>query len=504
MSRTVNSFKNIKYTLIGKISNLVISFIARTFFINYLSAEYLGINGLFTNILSILSIAELGIGSAIVYSIYEPLVKKQEERLLALMNLYKKSYTLIGMFIIVVGFSLTPFLHFFIKEMPDIQNIQIIYLIFVLNSGLSYFFSYKRALIIADQKKYIDSIYHFGTLFVLNIVQIFVLVLTQNYFVFLVLRIVATVIENLMITLKINKMYPILSIKNKVKLNPEDKKSIIKNIKAMFLHKIGYILVLGTDNLLLAKFVGIISVGIYSNYLLIISALQTVFGIIFQSITASVGNLGATENKERVKEVFNLIDFVGYWLYGFASISLLILLNPFISLWIGSEYTFELPIVLLIVLNFYIQGQRRSVLTFRDALGLFWYDRYKPMLETVINLVFSIYLAIEFGVLGVILGTIISTLSTSTWIEPYVLYKYGFKISMKEYLIKYSKRILLITVIGLITLIICNLLVLDSIGSFIFKMAICTLVPNLLLTLVHYKSCEFKSWIQIFKRHYSW
>ena len=499
MTRISNSVRNIKVSLIGQISNLIISFIARTIFVYFLSAEYLGLNGLFTNILSILSLAELGIGSAIVYSLYEPLAKKEEYRISALMQIYKKAYISIGIWMGLAGFILTPFLGFFIKEIPEIENINLIYLLFVGNSALTYFFSYKRALIIADQKKYIDSLYYHTSFFVLNIIQIIILVLTQNYIYFLTIKIIITFIENYLISKKADRLYPFLKQPVSFKLSIEEKNTIVRNIKAMFIHRIGNVIVMGTDNLLLSKFVGLVAVGKYSNYLLIINSLNTFFDIIFKSLTASIGNLGATENKERVQQIFKSINFLNFWMYSFASIALINLINPFIIIWVGNEYVFSYDVVFLIVLNFYIQGLRASVLTFRNALGLFWYDRYKPIFESIINLVASVYLATQYGVSGVLLGTVISTVSTSFWVEPLVLYKYGFYISSIEYFITYAYRMLTTLLIGVITWYVCNLLSGNSFLDFAYKLVVCLLLPNLLLIIIYHRTPNFKYLLRVVK-----
>ena len=500
MSRTKKSIKNIKYTLIGQVLSLIVNFISRAIFVRYLSAEYLGLNGLFSNVLSILTLAELGIGSAIVFSLYEPLAKGEKNKVKSLMQIYKKAYITIGIFTLISGLVIMPFLNYFIKEMPNIPNLNLIFILFVVNTSISYFFSYKRSIIIADQKRHIDSLYHFSSIVLLNILQITVLVITRNYIFFLSLKIIFTFIENVLLSLKANKMYPYLNENTYEKLNKVEQKNIFNNIKAMFLHRFGAVIVMGTDNLLLSKFVGIVSVGLYSNYILILSGLKMLINIIFQSITASVGNLGALENKDRINDVFNSIDFITYWIYSFASIALMNLFNPFISIWLGEDYLFEISIVLVIVINFYIQGQRKSVLTFRDALGLFWHDRYKPALESILNLLVSIYLTIKLGVSGVIIGTIVSTLITSTWIEPLVLYKFGLHKNVRIYYYRYLKRFVLTIINGSLTWLACTLITSQTFVGFISKLMLCVIIPNLFLLLIYHNSSEFRQLIKLIKK----
>lgn len=489
MSRTANSIKNIKYSIIGQVVGLLASFITRMVFVRMLSAEYLGINGLFTNILSILAFAELGIGPAIVYSMYKPLAEKDTKMLKGLMSLYKRAYITIGIFILVLGSALTPFIDFFITEVPDVNNLQLIYLLFVVHTSASYFFSYKRSFLIADQQKYIDAFYHSAYLIIRNVLQILVLLVLQNYILFLSVQIIVTFIENLRISNKVDKMYPYIKNNKGGHIDKSVVSEIIKNIKAMAYHKVGSVVISGTDSLVIARFVGIVEVGLYSNYLLITEALKQVFKLIFQSIIASVGNLGATEDTKKSELIFRRIDFLGMYIFGFSFIALLSLLNPFIELWVGEGYLFPINTVVLIVINFYLYGRRRSVLTFRDALGLFWYDRHKPIVESIINLSASIILVNIIGFNGVILGTIISTLTTSFWVEPFVLYKYGFNLSMRGYFKRYLIWTIVIMMIGSFNFWLVNLFD-NSILLFVGKVIITAIVPNILMALIYWKTNE--------------
>lgn len=499
MSRTSNSIRNTKYAIIGQMVGMIVTFLNRMVFVRILNAEYLGLNGLFTNILSILSFAELGIGAAIVFSLYKPLAEKNQPKIKALMQIYKKAYIFIGILIAILGLSFLPFLGIVIKDTPNIPNIQVIYLMFVFNSVISYFYSYKRSMLIADQKGYIDSFYRYSFNIGMNILQIIFLLLTHNYIFYLAIKIVSTIIENIAITRHVNKLYPYLNEKSIEKLNVNDKKTLLQNIKAMIFHKVGSVVVMSTDNLLIAKFVSLVTVGIYSNYLLIINALNTIFGLAFQSITASVGNLGATETKEKSKFIFHCVDLIGFWIYAFASISLLNLINPFINLWIGEEYLFSMPIVIVLVINFYLTGMRKSVQTFKEAFGLFWQDRYKPLFEAGVNLVISIILAKYLGTIGVFIGTAISTITTCFWIEPYVLYKYGFNLSSKKYFLGYFFKTVAMFTVGIITWYVCSLFPSTNITGFIAKILICAIVPNILFVIIFFRTKEFQYLFKILK-----
>ena len=497
VSRTKNSIRNIKYAIVGQFTGLTISFINRMIFVHVLTSEYLGVGGLFTSILSMLSLAELGIGSAIVYSLYKPLAEKNNEKIKSLMLLYRKAYTIIGIAISILGILLTPFLGFFIKELPTIDNLRLIYILFVLNSAFSYFYSYKRSLIIADQKRHITTLYRYTFYFILNSTQIIMLLLTKNYVIYLILVLLNTILENYVISKKANKLYPYLLDKEVNPLDINTKATIRKNVNAMIFHKIGSLVVSGTDNILLSKYVGISVVGIYSNYLLIIQALHTVINMIYTGITSSIGNLGATESKEKLEFTFNALNFLGFWAYGISSIALVVLLNPFISIWLGDNYLFGNKMVLVIIINYYLTGMRRCTITFRDALGLYWYDRYKAIFESIINLVASMLLIHSFGAIGVLIGTTISTISTCFWVEPHILYKYGFGKRSLHYFKNYFKYTIVTLSVGLITWTVCEWLVSLVSSMFLFRFLIAIILPNLLFTVIFRNSVEFKYLINV-------
>lgn len=503
MSRTRNSVRNLITAIIGQGVGFVISFIARIFFIRTLGREYLGLNGLFTNILTILSLAELGVGEAITFSLYKPLAENNTKKCSMLMQLYKKVYTVIGVTILFIGLCLTPFLPLIIKDMPDIPYISLIYALFVVNTAVSYFFSYKRNLIIADQKRYIVTFYRYVAHAVFTFLEIIYLILFKNYIGYLLIMIAATLADNLMVSRKANKMYKFLNSEEKIPLDKESKDSIIKNTRAMMMHKVGGVVVNSTDNILLSMFVSLDSVGLYSNYFFITNAINSVTTHVFNSVTASVGNLFATSDSKNAYRIFREIYFLDYLMYSFIAVSLTCLFNPFIELWVGKDFLFGFDIVCIIVINFYIAGMRKSVLTFREASGLFYKDRWKSVFEAIINLGTSIVLAINFGTFGVFLGTFISSITVCVWVEPLVLYKYGFKEKLREYFKLYIMYAIITIGLCALTYFLCSLINFGRFISFIIKVLICVLVPNIINSLIFGRTTEYKYFKDLIKRIFS-
>ena len=490
--RTQNSIRNTIAGIGGQLFSTVLSFISRTIFIYVLGANYLGVNGLFSNILSMLSLAELGVGSAIIYNMYKPLAEKDEPRLKSLMSLYAKAYRVIGGIVAVIGVSLTPFLNQIIKDQPNIPNLKIIYLLFLTNSVVSYFFIYKSSIIIADQKNYIITVRYQIFNLIQAIIQIIILVLTKNYILYLLAQIVCSFLVNLSISKTADKMYPFLNDKDVEPLDNDSKKTIFKHVTAMMSHKVGGVVVNGTDNILISSFVGVFWVGLYSNYVMIITIINRFMGQIFTAITASIGNLNAKEDIDKSYDVYNKVFFAGYWLYSFCAICLGVLLNPFIKIWLGEKYILAGYIVLVIVINFYISGMRQATITYNTTLGLFWNDRYKPWFEAVINIAASIILLKRFGILGVFLGTFTSTVCTSLWVDPYILFKYGFKRDLVIYFKKYIKYTCITIIAAIITSFIAAQVIGDSILSFVIKCLICVIIPNVVIWLFTYKMEEYK------------
>lgn len=491
-SRTENSIINSAMSIVTQVLTVVLNFAVKTVFIKMLNDEYLGVNGLFTNIITMLSLADLGIGIAIPYSLYKPLAKKDEHKINVLMNFYKKVYTIIGIAVLLIGLSLTPFLGLIIKDIPkNVPHLSLIYILFVIHSASSYFFVYKKFLIDSDQKGYITSriIFTFSTL--LSIIQIILLVTTKNYISFLLSSIILVIIQNIYISSKANKLYPFIKNKTDEKLEKEDMEGIKKNVSSLFIYKVGTVIMNGTDNIIISKFIGLIIVGFYSNYVLIINSITTVLNQIFNAITSSIGNLVVTTNKKRSKEVYDNLNFANFWLYALFGVCIIVLINPFINIWIGKKYVMGFSIVFLLVLNFYVLGMQSVTNSFRNAYGLFWIAKYRPIIMVIINIVISVVLVQFIGIEGVLIGTLISRLLTTAWLDPYIVHKYGFEISPKSYYVDYLKYLVIFTAISIILNYFVSMITINNIFILILIAILVVISVNVILVLLFFKTSEF-------------
>lgn len=492
-SRTKNSIVNSTVSIVTQILTVLINFIVKTVFIQVLGSEYLGVNGLFTNIITMLSLADLGIGMAIPYSLYKPLALKDEKKIKTLMRYYAKIYNIIGTIVLLVGLLITPFLSFLIKDMPDnIPYLSVIYILFVIHSASSYFFVYKKFLIDSDQKGYICSriIFTFST--ILSIIQIIILYTTKNYILFLLSSIVMVILQNIVISKKAEKLYPYIKEKDYDKLSKEDVDDLKQNVSALFIYKVGSVIVNGTDNIIISKYIGLVAVGIYSNYLLIANSITNVLNQVFQAITSSIGNLVVTATQNRSEDIYRKLNFLNFWLYAVVSICIMVLINPFINLWIGEDYLLSTVVVFLFSLKIYISGMQSVTNSFRNAYGLFYKARFRPVVMVIANVAISLLLVKPFGVAGVLLGTVLSNLFTTAIMDPYVVYKYGFEKSSKEYFIQYVKYFVLYVLLMFLLSFIFSYITVSNILIWILMAIVLFVLVNVILIIIYHKTEEYR------------
>ncbi len=491
-SRTEYSAKNTSVAMTARVIAILAGFFTRVVFTHTLSEEYVGINGLFTDILNVLALSELGVGTAITYALYKPIAELDVEKQKSLMRMYRNFYRLVAGFVLAAGLLVIPLMDVLMKNQPQVEHLVFIYLMYLLNSVLSYLLIYKRTLIDAHQLSYIGVLYQTCFLILQYVLQMAVLLCTKNFILYVSLLIICTIANNFSISKKADRMYPYLKEKNVQPLPEEERKDIFQNIRAMLMHKIGNVVVSNTDNLLLSSLVGLLSVSSYSNYYLIIGSVRQVLNQMFQGITASVGNLGVEESRERIKKIFEASFFVGQWMFGLATICLYELLNPFVEISFGAKYVFDEKITLILCLNFYLTGMRQATLVFRDTMGLFWYDRYKSLAEALINLIASLILGHYLGTTGIFLGTMISTVTTSLWVEPYMLYKHRLKESVKPYFVRYGVYAAVTFLIWWGVDFLCRYITGSLWVVCILRLLVCALVSNLVYLVVYYRSREFR------------
>lgn len=493
--RVENSIKNISTGILSQGISIILAFATRTVFIYTLGAEYLGVEGLFSNILSLLSLTNLGMETAVIYSLYKPLKENNLEEIKGYVSVYGKIYRYVGVLTLILGLMILPFLGFFIKgEVMIKENIITIYIMFLLNSALSYFCIYKKSVLMANQQNYLISSIHIKYIFVTNLIQIGLLLLFKTYIIVLILQLVLRIMENISTSHRADKEFPCLRDKGvKGELSERKKRDLFKNVYSIFLYKISGTIINSTDNILISKFIGIIQVGIYSNYLLIISTLKTLLSYVFYSLTSSIGNLMVSDENEHKEFIFNEIFFMSFWTYGFSSICLYILINDFIGLCFGEMYVLDNITVAIIIADFYTAGMQSASTTYRDTSGLFGVGKYRPLIAASLNLIISILLAVKLQIAGIILGTIISRLMVYFWFDPYVIHKYLFNKGCKEYFLKYIYYTFIVVITGFVTFMVTSLVTVSGqYIRFVIKMIICAVLPNLTFYLFSLNKKEFK------------
>lgn len=481
--------------------NIIIGFIFQKIFIMTLGNEYLGLNGLFTNILSILAVVELGFGNAIIYHLYKPLAEKNEKEINLLIKFYKKTYNLIAAIIFLLGIVSMLFLKNIIGEVNIEENVYLLYFIALFDIVASYLLTYKRSILYANQETYIVNIVHIGYIFILNLTGIILLILTKNYIFYLILKVIFRILENIIITIVVNKKYPFLLRKEDDMLSKEVEKDIYEKVKGLLFHKIGGSIIYGTDNIIISKIFGVITVGLYSNYYLIINSVQSLLYQIFSSITSSVGNLLLEDNEDKSYKIYKNMLFINSWLFGFCGICILCLTEPFIKIWIGTEYILPFNVLIVLVTNFYIQGMRRTSNTFKEAAGIFYEDRFVPIIESIINIIASIVFAKIFGLVGVFLGTITSSLILFLYSYPVLVFKKLFNKSYLEFIKLHLKFLLITVVVAIASFYIVSIVSMrNQFVELLLKMIGCFIVPNILFIILFFRIDEFEYYKSFIKK----
>lgn len=497
--RIKNSINNIVTGLIGQLIIILTGFVTRTVFIKMLGSTYLGVSGLFGNILTVLSMAEMGIGQAIIFSLYKPIAEKDEDRICSLMKLYSTVYRALFFIVFILGISILPFLKWIVKDIDLIPNLRIIYIMYVANSALSYLFSYRSTFITACQKNYIINFVGFICNISMSVAQIISLIFFKNYFWYLGIQIGFSVLQNFIIYIYSSKLFPFLKRKHVSMLPRDELKKIKDNVSALILYKIGTLALNSTDNIIISAFVGVIAVGQYSNYVLLQSSVNGFLSTIFSNLTASIGNLNVKESNEKKLFMFNVINLASYWFYSVCSICLFTCMTPFIHLWIGNDYILPVSVILIICINMYIAGMLFAPFNYRQTMGLFVQGKMRPIISAVVNIVVSIIFAKYWGLAGVLWGTAVARLSTNVWFDPYLVLKKGLNTSPIRYYIDYLKKLVQVCITGSLCYFISNLIPDINIGLLIVKALVTFTIANFINIICYAKTKEFEYLFNVLK-----
>ena len=432
--RTEKSIKNLFFGIVLQLVIAAIGIVNRTVMIKYIGIQALSLNGLFTEVLAMLALAELGVGSAITYSLYKPLSTGDTERIAMLMNLYKKAYRVVATVILGIGIGLLPFIQYLVNSVSySVDYIRLVFFLFVLQTASSYLFAYKTALISADQKQYLISGISTVAKVILAVVQISIVVITKNYIAYLVCAVLSALLTNIVLARTADKLYPYL--KTDAELDKESKKQIFSNIRNVFISKVSGTITNSTDNMLISILVSTISVGLYSNYAVIINIIKGMIVQFTNAVTASFGNMMATESPEHCDQVLRRTTYITFVFGGLCTTGLICAESKLVELWLGKEFLLDSFTVAVCVFCLLINILRTPLWTIMEISGLFRENRNTGIIGSIINLLISIVLGVYFGMAGIFLGTISSCVIQGA-MKVYYLYNRKLHVSAQKYTVK--------------------------------------------------------------------
>lgn len=490
--RTKKAAINTFFAVLMQVVTVLLNLVSKRIFVDILGGQIYGLNSLFNTIIIMLSLTELGIGMAITYSLYKPLAENNQKQIIALMTLYKKVYHYIALIVLCMGLLLIPFLRFLIKEDFSTPFLAKIFIPFVLSASVSYLMSYKKTLLIADQKGYIVTIVRTIYLIALHTTQIAILLLTHNFIAYLLAKVVLDFLDSLVCYKLCDRHYPFQ--KNATEqISTEDKNLIVQKVKALVYHRVGIYLINGIDSIIITKYLGTVINGYYTNYMIIINTVTELLGQVSNGLTASMGNLVASESKDRVFNVFKRVLLFNYFLVSFCATCFAVLINPFISIWMSPDVLLDKYTVAVLIINFYITTFSYTIGALRASAGIFEPDKYLHVVLAIVNLVVSIGLLKLIGIAGVFIGTLICLIIKEIIALPYIMGKHFFKTST----FGYYKRFFLygictMTIVAVTMLISSFVNIGNAYFTFLVKALICLTVPNIINLLLFFKTREFK------------
>lgn len=466
-SRTKRASRNVAIGLMSKLIVMIFAFATKTLFIRLLGVEYNGVNGLYSNILAVLALSELGVGNVLNYALYSALHNNDTDKVKTLVSYFRKIYYGIALAVSLIGLALVPFLQYIINSELPLNELKLYYILYLANSVASYFVVYKTTVIVADQNNYISSVCEIATTIIMYIAQIVYLLLVKDFLGYLVIQVSCTVLKNALLNFITNKKYPYLKhLSNISTLPEEDKKRIVDNIKSTFLYKISAVILNNTDNILISIIVGTVYVGYYSNYYMVISYITVFVGIFITGITASLGNLNSENDNEASYRMFNILNLIFSFIGTLSACCLLNCFQPFVKIWIGQDNVMSYSWVIVIVLNLYLNTLMNPIWMFRETMGLFKQVRYIMLITAGLNIILSIILGKIFGVPGILAATFISKLLSQYWYEPSILFKKLDK-PVKMYYVTQIKQAAVMIMASVLSIFLCSLISSGIIGIII-------------------------------------
>lgn len=497
--RFINSLRNSALAFVGQIITILLGFVVRWLFIHNLGQDYLGVNSVMESMITILSMTELGIGASIAFALFQPIDDGDEKRIASIMNFYRNTYYIIGVITAVMGPLLLPFMRFFTKEAVDVNGLNIIYILFLLNTVLSYFFAYKRTLINAYQESYINSVTEDLFALVKYVLQAFVLVYFKSYISYLVISIVCALLTNIVISYNCDKKHPFIKKYKNEKLSAEDKKLIKTSVVSLIYQKIGAKIVTGTDNLLIS-YAKLTLMGIYSNYAMVVSIVSRVVYNVLRSVMGSMGSLMVQKNKYHKNNVFNEFSFANFCFYFLFAIGFSGCLERFILLWAGKDWLLSPLVTFVVILNFFLMGMRQPYIVVIEVAGLFNKLRLKAVGEVVVNLVVSFLFLIVFdmGIYGVLFGTTVSMVSICIWWEILVVYKEAIKLSPKHNIFQFVGYLIVAAVGCFAAYYVSGMIKFEGILGLFISGVCSVLIYGIIILVVYSRTAEFKNLLNRF------
>lgn len=493
IERTKNATRNIIFGIILKAYQIFVPFLMRTAMIYLMGVQYLGLNSLFTSILQVLNLAELGVGSAMIYSMYKPIAEDDSTTVCALMKLYRTYYRAIGLVIAVIGCVLTPFIPKLISgDVPEGLNIYILYLLNLGATVLSYWlFAYKNSILQAHQRTDVVSKVTLATSTIQYALQLFVLWAFRNYYLYVIVMLATQAITNVATALVADKLYP--QFKPNGKLPKQEVSKINQRIRDLFTSKIGAIIVNSADTIVISAFLGLTALAIYQNYYFIMTSITGFVTVVFSAVTAGIGNSLVVETKEKNYQDLNVFTFIICWIAGFCACCFLNLYQPFMELWVGKDLMLDFPIVVCFVLYFYVCEVNQLLNTYKDAGGIWHEDRFRPLVTAIANLGMNLIMVQFWGLYGIILSTVLSMLLVGMpWLFHNLFTTMFEKKNMKQYLVSIAFYVSISFIAGCISALICKFINFNLWVTLLIRLIICLIVPNVIFLLVYHKRDEFK------------